>query len=341
MTLSLIALFRVLAASQVVLTLAGVLASKNPPRVKVVLVCLALGALSYFVEPFVDSAAVLPVLAVFANAIPIFLWATCRIFFNDDVALPRPALALAIATLALMVVGALRAAPSTILTDAEFVVFRLLPQVIKLGFVIVAIRVSWTGREGDLVEPRRRTRRWFALGLGVMVALVVSTEIVTVFQVPGWLEGIGMAVMFGLAIGLNLLLLRPNPAFEFQPPTSLPTGLPAPAAADPLLVELQRLMVEERVYADHDIRIGRLADSLGTAEHRLRAAINGKLGYRNFNQYVNGYRIDEASRRLLSEPGLPVLSIALDVGFRSLSAFNQAFREANGCTPSEHRIRAG
>jgi AraC-like DNA-binding protein len=339
MTLSVIVLFRLLAASQVALTIIGVLFSKNPPRVKVVLVCLGLGALSYFVEPLVTVAPILPVLAIFANAIPIFLWATSRIFFNDDAALPRPTAILAAATLGLIVVGAFRAAPANALTDVEFVAFRLVPQIIKLGFVILAIHVSWVGREIDLVEPRRRARRWFALGLGVMVAIVVTTEIVTAFQVPAWLEGTGMVVMFALTIGLNLLLLKPNPAFEFQPRAPASIGVSAPVPDDPLLLELQRLMVDERAYADHDIRIGRLAERLGTAEHRLRAAINGKLGHRNFNQYVNGYRIEEASRRLISEPDLPVLSIALDVGFRSLSAFNQAFRDAQGCTPSEYRAR--
>ncbi|MDH3640831.1 MAG: AraC family transcriptional regulator [Gammaproteobacteria bacterium] len=336
MTLSVIVLFRVLAASQVVLTLIGVLGSSNPMRVKAVLACLGLGALSYFVEPLLQAEPILPVLAILSNAIPIFLWATCRIFFNDDTTLPRPAVVIGAATFGLIIVGAFRPAPSSAFSDIDFVIFRLLPQVLKLGFVIFAIRTALTGREVDLVEPRRRARRWFALGLGLMVAIVIATEIVTVFEVPTWLERVGMVVMFALTVVLNLLLFKPNEAFELRAPPA-PIETPAPAFDDPLLIELQRLMADERVYAEHDLRIASLAERLSIPEHKLRRTINGKLGYRNFNQYVNGYRIDEAARRLLSEPGLPVLSIALDVGFRSLSAFNQAFRTAQGCTPTEHR----
>lgn len=343
MTLSVIILFRVLAASQVVLTLIGVLGSSNPIRVKAVLACLGFGALSYFVEPLLHAEPILPLLAIFANAIPIFLWATCRIFFNDDATLPRPAVVIGAVTLVLIIVGAFRSTPSSAFSDVDFVIFRLIPQVLKLGFVILAIRVSLQGREVDLVEPRRRARRWFALGLGLTVAIVIATEIVTVFEVPVWLERVGMVAMFALTVGLNLLLFKPNEAFELRAPPA-PIEAPVPAFNDPLLLELQRLMTDERVYADHDLRIASLAERLGIPEHKLRSTINGKLGYRNFNQYVNGYRIDEAARRLLSEPDLPVLSIALDVGFRSLSTFNQAFRGVKGCTPTEHRagaIRSG
>ncbi len=89
--------------------------------------------------------------------------------------------------------------------------------------------------------------------------------------------------------------------------------------------------------ADHDLRIASLAARLGVPEYRVRRAINGGLGFRNFNQYVNSFRIDEASTRLRTERHLPVLSVALDVGFRSMSSFNVAFRERHGCAPGEFR----
>ena len=36
---------------------------------------------------------------------------------------------------------------------------------------------------------------------------------------------------------------------------------------------------------------------------------------------------------------LPVLSIVLDMGYRSLSPFNKAFKDIMGMTPSEYRNR--
>ena len=133
---------------------------------------------------------------------------------------------------------------------------------IKLGFASGAIHIALGGREMDLVEPRRRVRRWFALGLAIMIATVVLVEAVTAFRVPTWLEALGATGMFCLALGLNSLLLSPNPAFELR----LPPPPPRSVGGDPLLRELERLMQDERAYADHDLRIGGLARRVGTPE---------------------------------------------------------------------------
>ena len=67
--------------------------------------------------------------------------------------------------------------------------------------------------------------------------------------------------------------------------------------------------------------------------------INGALGQRNFNSYLNQFRIQAACEQL-ADPArrrLPVLSIALDVGFASIGPFNRAFKVQLGMTPSEYR----
>ena len=99
-------------------------------------------------------------------------------------------------------------------------------------------------------------------------------------------------------------------------------------------------MTEGRFYAVHGATIGDLSNQLGIAEYRMRTMINKELGYRNFNQFLNEFRIVEASERLLSERKLPILSIALDIGFKSLSSFNKAFKDTHGRTPSEFRNQA-
>ena len=85
-----------------------------------------------------------------------------------------------------------------------------------------------------------------------------------------------------------------------------------------------------------------LAHSLGAPEHRLRKAINSGLGFRNFNAYLNGFRIAEA-KAALADPAqveVPILTIALDAGFNSLGPFNRAFRAETDTTPTDYRRRA-
>jgi AraC-like DNA-binding protein len=98
-------------------------------------------------------------------------------------------------------------------------------------------------------------------------------------------------------------------------------------------------MTTERVYRQEGLTIGGLAVKLGTPEYRLRQAINEGLGHRNFNVFLNGYRIGEAKAALADpeQKDVPVLTIAMDAGFQSIGPFNRAFRAETGMTPTEYR----
>jgi len=85
--------------------------------------------------------------------------------------------------------------------------------------------------------------------------------------------------------------------------------------------------------------IAGLAKYLCIHEYKLRNLINGELNFRNFNDFLNYYRIKEVTNFLVdpSHSTTPVLTLALDSGFRSLSSFNKAFKATHGKTPTEYR----
>jgi len=115
-----------------------------------------------------------------------------------------------------------------------------------------------------------------------------------------------------------------------------------PNAADKRLLDaLMRLMAEERVYRHEGMTIGSLATKLGVPEYKLRRLINQKLGYRNFNVFLNDRRIEEVKAALAdpSQAEVPVITIAMDAGFQSLGPFNRAFKATTGVTPTEYRRR--
>ncbi|MGY4497629.1 AraC-like DNA-binding protein [Bradyrhizobium sp. GM24.11] len=114
-------------------------------------------------------------------------------------------------------------------------------------------------------------------------------------------------------------------------------------AVDPVLLRrLDHLMTVERTYRQEGLAIGALAARLDVPEHRLRQAINEGLGYRNFNAFLNRYRIDDAKLALsdLTQREVPVLTIAMDAGFQSIGPFNRAFKAETGVTPTEFRREA-
>ena len=67
--------------------------------------------------------------------------------------------------------------------------------------------------------------------------------------------------------------------------------------------------------------------------------INEGLGHRNFNAFLNRYRIEEAKAALAdpTQKDVPIVTIAMDCGFKSLGPFNRAFKVDTGQTPSEFR----
>jgi AraC-like DNA-binding protein len=118
-----------------------------------------------------------------------------------------------------------------------------------------------------------------------------------------------------------------------------PTTTPAETVNPSQVAALERAMTVDRIYRQDGLTIAQLAERLGMPEYRLRRLINQALGYRNFNSFLNYYRIADA-KMALSDPAqaeVPVLTIALDAGFSSLGPFNRAFKAETGVTPSEFR----
>jgi AraC-like DNA-binding protein len=105
------------------------------------------------------------------------------------------------------------------------------------------------------------------------------------------------------------------------------------------LAGLTHAMTEQHAYRREGLTLAALAQTLGMGEAALRSLINQELGYRNFNDFLHHYRLQEAAGRLASED-LPILTIALDCGYGSIGPFNRAFRQRFGMTPTEYRAAA-
>lgn len=108
-----------------------------------------------------------------------------------------------------------------------------------------------------------------------------------------------------------------------------------------LFDELILLMEEEKHYLNKDLKLSNIAKILETNNLYLSQVINQKSGS-NFNNFINKYRINEA-RKFLSDPNYANFSIegiASEVGFKSKSTFNIAFKKYTGLTPSFFRKKA-
>lgn len=289
-----------------------------------------------------------PVLALSAGNAVVF-WVFARTLFDDDF---RPREWHAIAW------GLLAFAPVVncfILLPEHHASARTMGRAIDLatfGFSVLAVVQTLSTWRADLVERRRRLR------IFIVVAGAAYTTIATVVRLTRVdthsAGGVGMLDMLALLVIVLVIaagVIRVTSSGIFDD-VVLPVAVPLPAeelapqepaAIDPadarLIERLEQVMTVEHFHRQEDASIGALADRLGLPEHRLRRLINQRLGHRNFNAFLNRYRLAEA-KAALADPAradLPVLNIAMDAGFQSLGPFNRAFKADTGLTPTEFR----
>jgi AraC-like DNA-binding protein len=211
------------------------------------------------------------------------------------------------------------------------------------AFAIAGLWVAWRGREGDLVEGRRRIRLSLVVGAGAFVVLTNFVEVLVQNGCLGdaWRSFVEIGIAL-LTFGFCAAMFGIRQADLLAPPARMDALPMPPPIDDALAIRLRDYLAAEKPWRDEGLTIAALAARLGEQEYRLRRLINGSLGYRNFAQFLNASRLDEV-RAALADPTqreVPILTIALDAGFGSLGPFNRAFRDAEEMTPSEYRARA-
>ena len=102
-------------------------------------------------------------------------------------------------------------------------------------------------------------------------------------------------------------------------------------------IKLSNLMVKEKPYLDAQLSLKKLADMMNISPNNLSQVINSQKD-KNFFDYVNSYRIRELIELLKNEKNkqYTILSLAMDAGFNSKSAFNASFKKLTDMTPSEY-----
>jgi len=99
-------------------------------------------------------------------------------------------------------------------------------------------------------------------------------------------------------------------------------------------------MEVEKLFQETELTLQNLADKLSCPSYQISLAINDGLN-KNFYDLVNGYRVEEAKKLLLSEKNrnYTILSVGFEAGFNSKTTFNTVFKKFTGFTPSEFRSR--
>jgi AraC family transcriptional regulator len=99
--------------------------------------------------------------------------------------------------------------------------------------------------------------------------------------------------------------------------------------------QVRRVTDYMRDFIDRDIGLDELASLVGLSRFHFCTAFRTATGT-SPHHHLTGLRMAKA-RKLLAEADVPIIQVALAVGYQTPSAFTATFRKANKLTPSEFR----
>lgn len=105
-----------------------------------------------------------------------------------------------------------------------------------------------------------------------------------------------------------------------------------------LMKEVHELVSKEKIFKNADLTLDLMAKQMNINRNYLSKAINQTTG-KNFNTYINEYRVKEAIKILSNEKSdvISIDAIAFDVGFNNRTSFYQSFKKITGLSPSDFR----
>lgn len=118
--------------------------------------------------------------------------------------------------------------------------------------------------------------------------------------------------------------------------TKYQAGQRIQADKDTLIDTLKKLLREEKIFKNPELKQADIARMLEIPPHQLTALLNTELN-QSFFELLNHYRVEEFIALANDEAydHLSIMGKAQEAGFTSKSSFNTAFKKIKGQTPSE------
>ncbi len=196
---------------------------------------------------------------------------------------------------------------------------------------------------GEFAQVRHNWSRLLLWLFGLFIFAYVSYYVLVNFSFfsPEWDYMISITMSISI-YAIGYFIFRQPKIFDgelfahlFLPRTDKDDSVEA-ALTKEFYEYLTKYMAAEKPYLDNELRLVHLADQVGFSTHLLSKIINERSG-KNFNQFINDYRLEEAEKLLVEDLDASIKTIYFDVGFNNKATFYKAFKNRYNCTPSEFK----
>ena len=104
-----------------------------------------------------------------------------------------------------------------------------------------------------------------------------------------------------------------------------------------VIASLTKTMDVGKAYLNPSLNLAIMAETTSFAQRVISTVLNQHMQI-SFNDYVNGYRVNECKKRM-GQPdmnNLTIAGVALECGFSSQATFQRVFKASTGLTPKEY-----
>ncbi|WP_436515836.1 helix-turn-helix domain-containing protein [Ekhidna sp. To15] len=110
------------------------------------------------------------------------------------------------------------------------------------------------------------------------------------------------------------------------------------AEMESITSKVKHALEADQSYLNRELSLADITKLTGESSHRISQTLSAHVG-KNFNDYINTYRIDHAKKLLIDSAfdHYKIEAIAIDSGFNNKVTFYKAFAKVTGTTPSSYR----
>ena len=202
--------------------------------------------------------------------------------------------------------------------------------------LIIKVLVPVYHRENPL---HRRILRLFSLFIVLMVLAVFKiigalTGNVFYWRTASFLHSFALLLLYFFYQRYPMLLSIAHMKADDKKPKG--KNILDSVDVESLKKNIEIMMEKEKLFCDEDLSLKRFSHALEVSPHQLSAFLNEHYD-KNYNSFINKYRIDYACQLLENDPDMSILASAFASGFNSYTAFFTAFKKERNQSPRQFK----